>query len=133
MILKSLSLQNFRNYTKAEFHFNPHTTLSAGPNASGKSNLLESIWLLSTGKSNRLEKEQQLIRFRASHSRVTGSIETYDADNENKVIEIALSNPSAGLLHAALQRKYLVNGVAKRRSDFAGNLTAVLFTPVDLE
>jgi DNA replication and repair protein RecF len=53
VIINSLQLQNFRNYPKKGFEFTSGTTLLVGPNASGKTNLLEAIYLLATGKSFR--------------------------------------------------------------------------------
>src|SRR5947207_2373217 len=74
MILKTLKLQNFRNYSKADFSFSPQTTIIIGLNAAGKSNLIESLFLLATGKSNRSEKEKQLIQFGKQVARIKGEI-----------------------------------------------------------
>ena len=70
MILKQLQLQNFRNYSKAAFDFDPHTTIIVGQNAIGKTNLIEAIYLVATGKSFKSEKEGQLLRFGQSVTRV---------------------------------------------------------------
>ena len=119
-MLKTLSLQNFRNYTKSEFNFSPKTTIIVGQNAIGKSNLIESIYLLSTGKSNRSEKDDQLFKFGKDISRVKGILENSD-DLEVVIVK------SDGL-----RKKYLVNGVSKRRVDFAGRMPVVEFSPLDL-
>lgn len=126
MILKSLSLQNFRNYTKATFNFSNTTTIIIGPNGIGKTNLIEAIFLLATGKSFRAEKEKQLIQFEKSVCRIVGDI-IREPDNEK--LEAVFADQGTPFL----KKKYLVNGVARRRTDFAGNLTAVLFTPADLD
>lgn len=125
MLLKHLSLQNFRSYRKAEFDLNHITTFIVGPNTSGKTNLLEAIYFLSTGKSFRAEKDSEAIRFGEELSRIQGT--AYDTE-----LEIVLTNGLvAGV--SAQQKKFLVNGVAKRRVDFAGILPVVLFAPTDLE
>jgi predicted metal-dependent phosphoesterase TrpH len=62
MVLKAISLQNFRSYRKKEFKFSSGTTLVVGPNTSGKTNLLEAIYLLATGKSFRAGVEAEMIR-----------------------------------------------------------------------
>lgn len=121
MVLKSLLLKNFRNYTKAEFKFNPHTTIIIGPNAMGKTNILEAVYLLSTGKSFRTDKDKQILRFGQTVCGIKGS-----AEDE---LEIILSESLTGFL----QKKYLINGVSKRRADFATKMPVVLFTPVDLD
>src|SRR5690349_16526562 len=74
MIIKSLTLQNFRNYPKATFSFSPQTTIIIGPNGIGKSNLMESLFLLATGKSFRAEKEKQLIQFEKQVCRISAEI-----------------------------------------------------------
>ena len=57
MILNLVALQNFRNYSKREFKFNKNTTVIIGPNTSGKTNLIEAIFLLSSGESFRVERD----------------------------------------------------------------------------
>lgn len=65
MFLKSLYLRNFRNYIEAEAHFHPHLNHFAGHNGQGKTNLLEAIALLSTGRSFRTPHLSELIRLGA--------------------------------------------------------------------
>ena len=122
-MLKSIFLHNFRSYAKKEFSF-AETTLVVGPNTSGKSNLIEAIYLLSTGKSFRTDKDTQMLKFTEEVGRVKGVV------NEDE-LEILITN---GEVNGGSQyKKFLVNGVAKRRVDFAGKLLTVLFSPQDLE
>jgi len=122
-VLKSISLQNFRSYSKKEFLF-AETTLIVGPNTSGKSNLVEAIYLLSTGKSFRTDKDTQMLKFSEEVGRVKGKVN----DGE---LEVLITN---GEVNGGSQyKKFLVNGVSKRRVDFAGKLLTVLFSPQDLE
>ena len=122
-MLKSISLHNFRSYEKKEFSFQD-STLIVGPNTSGKSNLVEAIYLLSTGKSFRTDKDTQMLKFTEEVGRVKGKIN----DDE---LEVLLTN---GQVNGGSQyKKFLVNGVSKRRVDFAGKLLTVLFSPQDLE
>jgi DNA replication and repair protein RecF len=122
-VLKSISLHNFRNYKKSEFSFEK-TTLVVGPNTSGKSNLVEGIYLLATGKSFRTDKDAQMLKFTEEVGRVKGVVN----DDE---LEVLLTNGEAN--GGSQYKKFLINGVAKRRVDFAGKLLAVLFSPQDLE
>lgn len=150
-MLLSISLQNFRSYEKQEFSFE-ETTLIVGPNTSGKTNLIEAVYLLSSGKSFRTEKDIQMIRFDKAIGRVKARLQTPEsarqspnglsqmADGrsdggqgvvEDNELEIIITN---GLVNGRSQyKKFLVNGVAKRRVDFASNFTAVLFSPQDLD
>ncbi|HUD09228.1 MAG TPA: DNA replication and repair protein RecF [Patescibacteria group bacterium] len=123
MSLQKIILQNFRSYKKTEFTFE-ETTLVVGPNTSGKSNLVEAIYLLSTGKSFRTDKDTQMLKFTEEVGRVKGAVN----DDE---LEVLITN---GEVNGGSQyKKFLVNGVSKRRVDFAGRLLAVLFSPQDLE
>lgn len=117
MILTSVTLQNFRSYTKRSFDFSPSTTLLVGENAIGKTNVLESIMLLSTGKSFRAGSDREAIRWNTDVAWITGNID-----------DIKLE----AVITASL-KKYLVNGVPRRLIDFVGNLRTVLFWPEDLE
>ncbi|MCL4354224.1 DNA replication and repair protein RecF [Patescibacteria group bacterium] len=130
MILRRLSLQNFRSYKKQTFDLDKETTLIVGPNTSGKSNFIESIFLLSTGKSFRAEKDDQLIGFSEDIARVKGIAE--NIKKEETELEVVLTR---GEIEGqkTQSKKFLVNGVPRRRSDFAGNLPAVLFSPQDLD
>lgn len=150
MILNHLALQNFRNYPKADFTFNNQLTVIVGSNAAGKTNLIEAIFMLVTGKSFRTDKDKQLIMFGETICRVKGMIRQrkqgivslaslrsgsqaprndVDLEDEEENLEVIFSANSNNFL----QKKYLVNAIPKRRVDFAGKLTAVLFTPVDLD
>ncbi len=123
MTLKKISLQNFRSYQKQEFSFE-ETTLIVGPNTSGKTNLIESIYLLSSGKSFRTEKDIQMLKFGHDFARVKGFL----PEDE---LEVLITN---GQINGKSQyKKFLVNGVAKRRVDFAGRLLSVIFSPQDLD
>lgn len=122
MILRQLSLQNFRSYTKSEFAFNTKTTLIVGPNTSGKTNLIEAISLLALGKSFRTDKDFQIILFEENVCRVKGEV----GETDSTYLEVVMSlEPQS--------KKYLVNKVLKRRSDFASHLPIVLFFPSDLD
>jgi len=123
-VLKSISLQNFRSYKKAEFQFDKKT-LIVGPNTSGKTNLIEAIYLLSRGKSFRTDKDPQMISYNKDLARVKGS-----TPDEN--LEVLLTS---GLVlgRKTAYKKFMVNGVAKRRADYSESLPSVLFSPEDLE
>ena len=142
-MLKSISLQNFRNYERAEFKFSGGTTVIIGPNTSGKTNLIEAIFLLASGKSFRTEKDIQMISFREDLARVKGAVQTPSEDSVRRSalpggkagdvdLEVVITNGSLGGKSSQF-KKFLVNGVAKRRVDFVENFPAVLFSPEDLE
>jgi len=126
MFLKSLSLSNFRNYDKSDFKFSKDIVLIVGPNTAGKTNLVESIFYLSTGRGSKAEKDADLIRFGENIARLSGEL----ADKTE--LSVVVSKEESGT-RETIRKKYLVNGVGKRRADFAGNLVCVLFSPEDLD
>ncbi len=125
MYLNNISLQNFRNYEKKEFKFGKDTTLIIGPNTAGKSNLIEAIFFFVTGKSFRVDNDEQLINFDKDIGRINGK-------TQDKKLEVMITKGGIGG-HLRPFKKYLVNGVVKRKVDFVGNFFAVLFAPSDLE
>ena len=72
MVITAINLQNFRSYQRDKFQFSSATTLVVGPNASGKTNLLEAIYLLATGKSFRAGLEQEMISYGEELARIKG-------------------------------------------------------------
>lgn len=116
-MISTLALSHFRSYPKRSFEFPPGITLIVGPNAAGKTNILEAIYLLATGKSFRADRDTEMIRWGDSFCRITAEISD----------EIRLE------MFMAPTKKYLVNGIPRRQIDFVGNLRAVLFWPEHME
>jgi len=125
MYFKSVILQNFRNYKKIEFNFSKEITLIIGPNTIGKSNLVEAVYFLAKGGSFRIDKDTQLIKFGKEIARIKARV-------DDKNLEVVIAKEGVGEKLRPL-KKYLVNGVNKRKADFIGNFFAVLFAPNDLE
>lgn len=130
MILQGISLQHFRSYAQSTFTFSPQTTVILGPNTAGKSNLMEAIFLLSTGKSFKAEKDTQMIMFSHAMGRVKGQIQD---EGEKEQLEVVIAEATGELSSRSYTKRFLVNGVPKRRTDFAGILPALLFVPSDLD
>lgn len=129
MELRRFKLQNFRSYSKKEFSFSSGTTLVAGPNTSGKTNLLEAIYLLSTGKSFRAGVEREMITYQKEIARVKGRVSQNKEFNDLEIILTSGQTRS----DQRPKKRYLINGVGKRRMDFIGQMRSVLFRPEDLE
>lgn len=100
-----------------------------GENARGKTNILEAITLLTTGTSFRAQKTEDMVQWEYEVGRVCGEVES--AHNAIE-LEVVLTT---GLVQGerAQKRKYLVDGVSRRRKDLIGNFTSVLFRPEDLD
>jgi len=95
MFVKKLYLHHFRNYTQAEVHFSPGVNWITGKNGQGKTNLLEALYLLSTGRSFRTAQLSQLIQKGASFFYIEAEIEKEGVtqtlkvsfDGENKKVQ----------------------------------------------
>lgn len=129
MILEELSLKDFRSYSQKEFKFRTNSTLLVGENAVGKTNLLEAIYLLATGKSFRAQKGEEMIRYGRDLSRLRAKIKNTEGE-EN--LEIVLTTGEI-LGKKVPKKRYLVNGIPRRMMDFVGNLRVVYFGPEDLK
>lgn len=125
MFLKSLSLTNFRNYAQLNLDFDNRPTIFVGNNAAGKSNILESIYLLSTTKSPRVENEDELIKNQQEFTKVEGFV-TIVGETELLIILNRVTE------EVNFRKKVLVNGISRRTIDFIGHLPAVIFYPSDI-
>lgn len=130
MTLSSIALQYFRSYESTVFQFSPLITVIVGPNTAGKSNLMEAIFLLSTGKSFKAEKDTQMISFGKNIGRVKGLVER---NGDKDSLEVVVAEGERGISARSYSKRFLVNGVPKRRVDFAGIIPALLFVPSDLD
>jgi DNA replication and repair protein RecF len=124
MILRHLTLLEFRNYTALRQQFSPTLNVLVGPNAQGKSNLLEAVYLLATSKSMRGSKDVELIRWDRPAAVVTGEVLREKANDLD--LEVALSRTE--------KKSLVVNTIRVTRAmDFIGQLKAVSFSVSDLE
>lgn len=125
MTLHALTLQNVRSYVRRDIAFSSPITLIVGANAAGKTNILEAVMLLATGRSFRAGVEREVIRIGCEIARIKAGI-------PDGTLEVVLTT---GMVNgkAAPHKKYLVHNVPRRMVDFVGNLRAVLFWPEDLE
>jgi DNA replication and repair protein RecF len=148
LIIRQLSLTNFRNYERLELDLPPHITVLRGENAQGKSNLLEAVYLLATSRSSRTGTERELISWSAFQQtppvcRVAADIQR---GNGPLRLDIALmaklsplheidDSPDPGHAPARvppIEKRLRVNGAPRRAVDFVGQLNAVAFSVLDI-
>lgn len=122
MFITQLYLKNFRNYKEISLKFNKNLNVIFGENAQGKTNLLESIYLSSIGKSFKPVTEKEMIFFGEKHLDVRVDYFSRGRDMFNTV-----------RLFAEKKKAVTVNGVGlTKMSELVGNLTVVIFTPGEL-
>jgi len=123
MNLCKLTLYSFRNYREFSQTFVPGVNLIVGDNAQGKTNLLEAITYLSTGKSFRTRKEQELIRFGDDFYDLQAEIRLPDREQTIRAVMFQGRRP----------RQLFIGGVKqKNAAGLQGLMPTVLFCPEDL-
>ena len=115
-MIKSLNLINFRNLKEKNLDFNNPLVIIKGPNATGKTSILEAIYLASTAKSHRTNNYKEMINKEAN----TASI-SLKTDKELKII---LDNE---------KKNYFINDRPLKNVDFLGSIKAVMFSSLDLK
>jgi len=128
-MLRNLSLSDFRNYDNKEFVFENGVNVIFGENARGKTNLLEAINLIGLGESFRAKLTDEMVRFDKEYGKVSGNV-VWDDDGQQ--IEVIV-NKGMILGKTVNKRKYLIDGVSKRKTELLGILPLVLFRPEDVE
>ena len=121
MKIRHLSLRDFRNYESLELNFNSNINIFIGDNAQGKTNLLEAIYLLSTGRSHRVSDEKLMIR-KDSEMAVSKAVVDTEVQLQLKVV-----------LHDKGKTLFYQNQPLKKSSEFIGKMNAVLFSPSDMD
>lgn len=121
MIVKRIALSGFRNYDFETVEFDPGTNVIAGENAQGKTNLLESVYMLSCGKSFRTRFDKELVGFEFSSADILADVYSHGRE---QTINIRL--------HPGCAKKITVNGVRKTAGELGEVVNTVLFCPDDL-
>lgn len=127
MRLKALGLRHFRNLRSQELELPPEGVALIGDNAQGKSNFLEAIYYLETLRSFRGARDEQMVAFDADVFRV---VATTDASDDGA----ADSEIAAAFQRTGKKKKVSIDGTEPDRiSEGLGHLSAVIFSPVDVE
>ena len=122
MRLKDLKLKNFRNYKEAYLEFSPNINIFIGENGSGKTNILEAIYILSLTKSARFGTDNDLIMLGENNLSVEGNVQ-YDDFSKNFIIEIDKFS----------KRVYKNKNQIKKISEYLSDLCITSFLPNDIE
>ncbi len=121
MRVERIALSGFRNYDEEMVQFGPDVNVICGPNAQGKTNLLEAVYLLTGAHSFRTRFDRELIGFDCDWGSVLADVESAGRDQTIRL-----------LFKRGQGRQVTVNGAKKTSASLAGLMTAVLFSPDDL-
>lgn len=123
MKVKNIQIKNFRNYPDLDLAINSNMVVLTGPNAVGKTNLLESIYFISLFKSFR--DDNDFIFLKDSNSaEIKATIEKQEQDHR---VEIFLSR------REKIYANFLIDGVKQKRKNAQGFLRVVIFDPSDVD
>jgi DNA replication and repair protein RecF len=129
-MLSTLRLHDLRAYAALDESFGPGPQLVVGPNAAGKTSLLEAIVLLAWGRSHRTSSDGELVRWGTTLARVEGI-----AGAETIEVAIVRSGPADGAANqpsGSGRKRIRVNGVPRRASGLIGLVRTVVFAPEEM-
>ena len=124
-MIDNLRLTDLRAYATLDVRFGAGPQLVWGPNAAGKTSLLEAMVLLARGGSHRTTTDAELIRWGADVARVEGHA-------GQDAVEVALVRPGSIAAAGGARKRIRVNGVARRATALVEKLRVVLFAPEDM-
>ncbi len=120
MIIKKLKVLNFRNFETAEIKPCEEINIICGDNAGGKTNLIESIWLLTGAKSFKNIRDNELIKFEKKEAQIDSDFLSGGIENNLKI-------------KIKEKRQFFLNGKKQNnQNDIIGKFCAVVFSPTDM-
>ncbi|TDL32067.1 DNA replication/repair protein RecF [Jeotgalibacillus sp. S-D1] len=121
MYIEQLELAHYRNYEKLTVDFDNNVNVILGENAQGKTNVMESIYVLAMAKSHRTSNEKDLIQWDSDYAKIKGRVMKHHGSLPLELI-ISKKGKKARLNH--LEQSKL--------SQYIGNMNVVMFAPEDL-
>lgn len=138
MHVTTLSLRDFRNYQRLDLQLSPGITLLYGPNAAGKTSVLEALYYLATTRSPRITADRELVRWEAEgeagvtpFARVAAEVQRLAGRVRLEVIVQRRADEDGQLTNTST-RIVRIEKRPARALDLVGQLRVVLFTPADL-
>ena len=123
MKIDCLELKNFRNYASENINFEDGINFIVGKNAQGKTNMLESLYLLSVGKSPKNSKDKQIIKFNETQSKISV---TFSTNAGKKQIKMILADKEKKII--------TINNLnILKITELVGTLSVVYFSPDELK
>ncbi|MBI3745359.1 MAG: DNA replication/repair protein RecF [Chloroflexi bacterium] len=120
-----MRLADVRGYAALDVRFGPGPQILWGPNAAGKTSLLEAIVLLAWGHSHRTTTDAELIRWGTDVARVEGTV-------GRETLEVALVRAGSAAAASGGRKRIRVNGVPRRAASLATAVRVVVFAPEEM-
>ena len=122
MYVKSLKLENFRNYDNLSVEFHPGVNILIGDNAQGKTNLIEAIYMMSFAKSFRTRKDRETINFSRDYARIDAVIVS---DDDEKPFSMLIKPDSKYISYDGVK--------VSKMTELLEKVYVVIFSPEDLK
>lgn len=128
-VLHSIQIDDLRAYHRVEATFGPGPQLVWGPNAAGKTSLVEAVTLLAWGRSHRTTNDGELVRWGAEFSRVEGRIAGHppSVGREPTSVEVVVARAGTGT-----RKRIRVGGIGRRATALGAVLRVVVFAPEEM-
>lgn len=121
MYIKTLALQNFRNYEDRSVDFDAGVNILTGKNGEGKTNMLEAVHILSMGRSFRTQNDAEAIQFGKEFYRIKG---LFEKTREDLTVEVRMQGQG---------KFYFIDGIkVQKGADLLDHALTVIFSPDDL-
>ena len=132
MFIRSIHLENFRNYGRLDLDVGPSVNIFYGNNAHGKTNLVEGIYVASGITSHRTSKDLDLIKFGENEYKV--SLDLTDDDGSNPSLSSCYYSEKSSLSKNGRAGRILIrdNAPVDKISEYIGVCNIVIFAPEDL-
>jgi DNA replication and repair protein RecF len=121
LYIKEITLTNYRNYTKTTIPFENKVNVILGENAQGKTNVMESIFVLSMAKSHRTSNDKELIKWDCEYAKLSGIVEKRRGP---VTLDLVISTKGKKAKYNHIEQKKL--------SQYIGSINTVMFAPEDL-
>lgn len=121
MYIEQLILNNYRNYEQLDITFENKVNVFLGENAQGKTNVMESIYVLAMAKSHRTSNDKDLIRWDEEYAKIEGRVKKRTG---SLPMQLVISKKGKKAKYNHIEQKKL--------SQYVGNMNVVMFAPEDL-
>lgn len=128
MLVKNAVLRNFRNHINSNYEFSNQLTVINGPNGIGKTNILEALYVLATGRSQRARYDKEMINHDSTFCSISANTLTQGYEYLLEVQVLATD-----LVTNLSSKRAKVNKVSKTMQHLVGLFNAVMFSPQDID
>ncbi len=132
MFIKQLELTNYRNHKNLKLEFSSETTLITGENGSGKTNIIEAINLLSTGKGFKAGFDKEVVNFNEESATVKGQVEKDAKNGEKSDLKIGVMIQKLSVEGNKSSKTAKINGKPVKIGALSNNFNTVLFSPLEM-